>query len=138
MSQRALQFGPAPPNSELHILRWPTDPEDMILVACRGSLSDSRVRPGPRDDKSVEGGTWIALIRNTTPSEIRTAWLSQKVNRICNSRRRLLAASEKPSPFGVVAVWLARPKIGELILPIIGPGLLRFRTLRADIEIVTL
>jgi hypothetical protein len=47
----------------------------------------------------------------------------QNVNLICNSNRRLFAFSEKiefPDPAG----WLAWPKSGDVMLPVIGPGLL--------------
>src|SRR5215472_15095338 len=61
--------------------------------------------------------------------------LSQNVNRICSSSRRLLALSENtppPEPAG----WLAWPKSGDVMLPIIGPGLLWFVKFRICIEIV--
>ena len=60
---------------------------------------------------------------------------AQKVNRVCNSSRRLLAFSEKippPDPAG----WLAWPNSGDVMLPMIGPGLLWLVTLRICIEMV--
>jgi hypothetical protein len=52
----------------------------------------------------------------------RSAPQFQKVKRIYSSRRRLLALSEKPSPFGATFVWLDSPNNGEVMSPMIGLG----------------
>ena len=53
------------------------------------------------------------------------AWnLSQKANRSWSSSRRLLAFSRNPSLFGAPAIWFAWPNSGEVMLPMMGPGLL--------------
>src|ERR1700730_10806646 len=62
----------------------------------------------------------------------------QNVNFTCISSLRLLAFSEKPSPFTEPAIWLARPKRGDVMLPMIGPGLVWLKIFRADIEIIRL
>ena len=74
------------------------------------------------------------VLELTAPDE---AWLgnNQNVNRVCISRRRLLAISEnapKPAPAG----WFAWPKRGDVMLPMIGPGLLWFVMLRMYIDTV--
>ena len=63
----------------------------------------------------------------------------QKLNRVCISKRRLLAFFRKNlrrsrfRPSG----W-HRPNNGDVIFPIIGPGLVWFRRLRADTENIRL
>lgn len=37
------------PLEELHILRWPTDPDDMVLVSCRGALYLVHIRDLERE-----------------------------------------------------------------------------------------
>ena len=58
------------------------------------------------------------------------------MNRVCNSSLLLFALSEKvpPKPAG----WFACPNNGDVMLPMIGPGLLWLVMLRICIEIVRL
>jgi hypothetical protein len=64
----------------------------------------------------------------------------QNVNRVCSSKRLLLAASEKivPPRAGVPVGWIALPNSGDVMFPMIGPGLLWLSRLRIDIEITML
>jgi hypothetical protein len=63
---------------------------------------------------------------------------SQNASRICSSSLRLFAASEKPVPPRFPAGWLAWPNRGEVMLPMIGPGLVWLSRLRMDIEMFRL
>jgi hypothetical protein len=60
-------------------------------------------------------------IKNDRRRSYVVAFQLQKVNRVCNSRRRLLADSEKPKPPASDG-WLVCPNSGEVMLPMMGPG----------------
>ena len=64
------------------------------------------------------------LIPNQETVPPSTITMLQNVNRVCNSSRRLFALSVKIPPPTPLNGWFALPNSGDVISPVIAPGLL--------------